>query len=91
MASRSRPAKSTIRGKTFRENQQIFFLLRQDVVIGAKEAADIGEAIFLRGHGAAIGVGKHFAGNFSRSFIGVARLAQLDEVGIFREAASIDV
>src|SRR5262245_36367009 len=38
------------------KNQQVFFLLGELVVVGAQEAADIGEAVLLCRHGAAIRV-----------------------------------
>src|SRR4051794_20402718 len=44
-------------GVTFRENEEVFLLSGEDVVVCAEESADVGHAIFLRGHGAAIAQG----------------------------------
>src|SRR5216683_1298854 len=47
---------SAVSRKTFGQNQQIFLLLREQIVVGAKKTADVGDPVFFRGHGAAIGV-----------------------------------
>ena len=49
--------KAAVGGISLGEDQQIFFLLRKQVVVGAKEPADVGHAVFLGGHGAAVAVG----------------------------------
>ena len=41
------------------EDEQIFLLLGEEVVVGAEEAADVGHAVFLGGHGAAVAVAEH--------------------------------
>ena len=38
---------AAVGGIAFGKNQEIFFLLRQLVVVGAEEAADIGHTVFL--------------------------------------------
>ena len=45
---------SAVRRIALGQNQQILFLLGEHVVIGAKKAADIGHAVFLGRHGAAV-------------------------------------
>src|SRR3974390_159594 len=75
----------------FGENQQILFLLSEKVVISAQKSADISEAIFLGGHGAAVRMRKNLLGDFARRLIRVSRFSQLDEVRVFREAAGIDI
>src|SRR3974390_229194 len=59
--------------------------------MGTEESTNVGEAIFFRRHGAAVRMGKDFLGNLSWSFVGVAGFAQLDEVGVFSESASVNV
>src|SRR3974390_1219430 len=78
-----------IRWKTFRENQQIFFLLGKDIVVGAEKSADVDEPIFLRGHGAAVGKRKHFAGDCGGGLVGINGFAEFYEVRVFSEAASV--
>ena len=85
------PGQSTVSRIPLGQNQQIFFLLRQQVVIGAKKTANIRHAIFLGRHGAAVAVAEHFLRNLLGRFGFVSRLTQLDEVGIFGEAASIEI
>ena len=62
---------AAVGGIAFGEDQQIFFLLRQQIVIGAEEAADIGHAVFFGGHGASVAVAEHFLRDFFRRFVGV--------------------
>jgi hypothetical protein len=76
--------------KAFRENQKVFFLPGEEIVVSTKKATDIHEPIFFSGRGAAIGVRKHFARNLEWRFVREAHFAQFDEVGVLREAASID-
>src|SRR3974390_907621 len=45
--------------KAFGQDEEIFLLLGEDVVVGAEKAAYIDEAILFGGHGAAVGEGKH--------------------------------
>ena len=47
---------AAVGGIALGQDQQIFFLLRQQVVVGAEKAADVGHAVFLGGHGAAVAV-----------------------------------
>jgi len=53
--------------KAFGQNQQIFLLLRQRIVIGAEKPANIGHASFFCGHGAA-GPHAKYLRAFSREF-----------------------
>ena len=41
------PGEAAIGGISLGENQQILFLLREEIVVGAKESADVRHAIFL--------------------------------------------
>src|SRR3989449_3575052 len=41
------PGKAPIGGEPFGEDEEVFFLLRDGIVIGAQEAADIGKAVFF--------------------------------------------
>src|SRR5215472_3881815 len=77
--------------EAFGENEQVFFLLGEQIIIRAQEATDIDEAVFFGGHGAAVGMGEDFACDFEGSFVGVAGFAQFDEVGVFGETAGVDV
>ena len=91
MASQVAACKSTVSGKPSVRIRQIFLLLGQDVVIGAEEPANVGESILFRRHGAAIALGENLLSNLSRRFRRVTRFTQLDEVGVFRETARVDV
>ena len=82
---------AAVGGKTFRQNQEIFLRLGQDVVVGAEEAADIYDRVLLGGHRAAVRVREHLLRDFARRLVRVAWLAQLDEVGVLGEAAGVDV
>ena len=73
------------------EDEEIFFLLGEDVVVGAEEATDVGHAVFFGGHGAAVAVAEHLLCYFFRSFVGVAGLAEFDEPGVLGEAAGVEV
>src|SRR5579862_332614 len=73
------------------EDEKVFFLLRENVVVGTEESADVGHAIFLGGHGASVAVGEHLLGNLFWRLVLKSLFAQLDEPGIFCEAASIEV
>ena len=59
MASRSRPGQPAVGGKAFGQDQQVGLLLRDAVVVGAEQAADVGEGVLLRGEGAAVGEREH--------------------------------
>ena len=82
---------AAVGGIPFRQDEQVFFLLGELVVVGTEEAADVGHAVFLGGHGAAVTVAEHFLGDLFGGFVGVAGLAQLDKPGIFGEAAGVEV
>ena len=59
---------AAIGGIAFSQDQQIFLLLGEQVVVGAEEAADVGHAVFLGGHGAAVAVAEHFLRNLLWAF-----------------------
>ncbi len=73
------------------EDEQVLLLRGEQVVVGAEEAADVGHAIFLGGHGAAVAEREHLLRDLLGSLVGVSRFAQLDEVGVLREAAGVEV
>ncbi len=83
--------KAAIGGIALGEDEQILFLLRQQIVVGAEKSADVGHAVFLGAHGAAVAEGEHLLGNLLGSFVLIAGLAQLDEVGVLGEAAGVKV
>jgi hypothetical protein len=85
------PRQSAVGGIALGKNEQVFFLLREKVVVGAEKSTDVGHAILFRRHGAAIAVAEHFLGDLLGSFGFKARLAQLDEIGVFGEAAGVEV
>src|SRR5579884_1958190 len=82
---------STVCGIAFGKNQEILLLARQNVIIGAEEAADIGHAVFLSRHGATVAEREHLLRNLLRSLKGVSRLAQLDEIGILGKSACVEI
>ncbi len=82
---------TSVGGVAFGEDEQVFLLLGEDVVVGAEEAADVGHAVFLGAHGASVTEREHFLGNLLGSFVGVAGLAEFDEVGVLGEAAGVEV
>ena len=82
---------AAVGGVALGEDEKIFFLLCEGIVVGAEESADVGHAIFLGGHGAAVAVGEHFLSDFFWRLVGVTFFAKFDEVGIFGEAAGVEV
>ena len=66
-------------------------MLGEQVVIGAEESSDVGHAVFLGRHGASVAEAEHFLGDLFGSFILVSLFAELDEPGVFREAAGVEV
>ena len=82
---------ATVGGVSLGKDEQVFFLLGEQIVVGAEEAADVGHAVFLGGHGASVAEAEHFLGDFFGSFVCVSLLAQLDEPGVFGEAAGVEV
>ena len=53
------PGQAAIGRIAFGQDQQIFFLLREQIVVGAEKAADVRHAVLLRRHGAAVAQPKH--------------------------------
>src|ERR1700686_3196935 len=82
---------ASVGGVAFGENEEIFFPLGEGAVVGAKESAVVGHAVFFGGHGAAVAVVEHFLRDFFGRFIFVAGFAEFDEVGILGEAAGVEV
>src|SRR5205823_13868596 len=82
---------AAIGGVAFSQDQQVFFLLRQHVIIGAEKAANVGHAIFFGGHGAAIAQSKHLLRNLLGSLVLVAGFAQFNEVGVFSKPTVIEI
>src|ERR1700733_5425656 len=64
---------------TFGENEEIFFLLCQEIVTGAEEPSYICHAVFLCRHGATIAVSKHFLCNLLWSLVCKLLLSHFDE------------
>ena len=83
--------KAAVGGESFGHDQYVAFPLREVVVVGAQETADIAERILFCGHRASVGIAEHLASDLERCDIGVALLAALDEVGILGEATGIDI
>src|SRR5437588_12291368 len=82
---------AAIGGVAFSQDQQVFFLLRQHIIVGAEKAANVGHAILFGGHGAAIAKREHLPRNLLGSLVLVAGFAQLNEVGIFSKATGIEI
>ena len=82
---------ASVGGVAFGEDEQVFFLLGKNVIVGAEESADVGHAVFLGAHGAAVAEREHLLGDLFGRFVFKAGLAELDEVGVFSEAASVKV
>ena len=59
--------KAAVSGIAFGEDQQVLLLRGQDVVVGAEKAADVGHAVFLGRHGAAVAQREHLLRNLLRS------------------------
>ena len=53
------PGEPAICGISLGQDQQVFLLLRKQIIIRAQETADIGHAVFFGRHGAAIAVTEH--------------------------------
>ena len=85
------PGQAAVGRKAFGQNEQVGFLLGQPVVVGAEQAADIGEGVFLGGEGAAVGQGEHLLRDLFGRPIRIAGLALFDEPGVFGEAAGIQI
>ena len=73
------------------EYQQVLLVHGEARVVGGKEATNVGHPILLRRHGAAVRQRKHFARDVDGCAVRLSFLTQLDEPGILREAAGVDV
>ena len=65
-------------------------LLGPLVVMAAEESADIRQPVFLRAHGAAIGIGENFLCDGKQRAVALARFALLNEIRVFSKAACIN-
>src|SRR5664279_5777987 len=81
--------KASVRRIALGEDEQIFFLTCEHRIIGTQKAADIGHAIFLRRHGAAVTERKHLLRNLLGSLCRVAFFPQFDEVRVLGEATGV--
>ena len=84
-------SQAAVGGIALGQDEQVLFLLGQHVVVGAEEAADVGHAVFLGGHGAAVAEREHLLRDLLGSACRRSRLAQLDEVRILGEAAGVEI
>ncbi len=82
---------TSISGISLGEDEQIFFLLGEQVVVGAEEPADVGHAIFLGGHGASVAIAEHLLRDLLWSLVFVSLLTELDEPSVLGEAAGIEI
>ena len=82
---------SAVGGEALGEDEQVGLLLEDAVVVGAEQAADVGEGVLLGGEGAAVGEREHLLRDLFRRPIGVAGLALADEPGVLGEAAGVQV
>ena len=64
--------------------------LGQRVVVHGQEAADVGQAVLLGAHRAAVGEGGHLAHDVGDRPVGLPGLALLDEPGVLGEAAGVE-
>ena len=60
-------------------------------VARGEEAAHVDDGVLLGAHGAAVGQVAHLAHDLAHRLVGVAGLAQLDEVGVLGDAAGVEV
>lgn len=47
-------SQAAVGGIAFGQNEQVLLLLRQQIVVRAEKAANVGHSVLLRGHGAAV-------------------------------------
>src|SRR5262249_23588742 len=82
---------SAVSGESFGEDQKVFFLLCDPIVVGTQQSADIRERVFLRRESAAIGVGKDGLRDLLRSQSVESGFLIADEPRVLREAARIEI
>ena len=78
---------AAVGGEAFAQDQFVLDMLEERFVVHRQEAADIDDGVLFGAHGHAIRQGEDFAGDLEDGHVLVARLAQLDEVGVLGEAA----
>ncbi len=71
------------------DDQEVAGLGGQGVVVDGQESAHVDDGVFLGAHRRAVGVGEHLLDDALDGAVGVARLAELDEIGVFGEAAGV--
>lgn len=59
------------------ENQKLFLVARDGVVVGAQETADVRHAVLLRAHRAAVGEREHLARDVDELDVREARLSRM--------------
>ncbi len=84
------PGQAAVGGKAFAQDQFIARPLVQRLVIHRQEAADVDNGILFSAHRGPIRQGKDLPGDLLRALIGIAWLAQLDEVRVLGKAAGVD-
>ena len=82
--------KAAVGREALGEDQEIAAALRETIVVHREEAADVRQAVLLRGHGAAVGEREHLPRDLARRSIALPCFALLDEPGVLGEAAGIE-
>ena len=82
---------AAVGGEPLDHDQPLLQRLQQLLVAAGQEAADVGQAVLLGAHGAAVGVAEDLAHDLGDRAVGLPRLALLDEPGVLGEAAGVDV
>ena len=81
---------AAIRGEALAQNQLIAHPAVDGLVVHRQQAADVDDGVFLGAHRCPVRQRKHLARDLHRRAVGVARFAQLDEVGVLGETAGVD-
>src|SRR5918993_5410447 len=82
---------ASIGRKSFGEDEEVPFLGSQHLVIRRKQTTDVGHAIFLGRHGASIRVREQLARDREWRLPREAFFPELDEIGVLREPARVDI
>ena len=72
------------------DDHQVAGLFVEFRVVDGQPAADVDQGVLLAAHRAAVGVGADFLKDFRDVLLSVARLALLDEIGVFDGAGSVE-
>ena len=81
---------AAVRREALGEDQEVPALLGEGVVVEREPAADVRQAILLRGHRHAVGEGRHLADDVRDRAVGLPGLAELDEPGVLGEPAGVE-